>query len=69
MHDQRQHDARQRGAPPGPDGADDPAAAEQLSAARDSLDRIYAAADAILDQIERADNARFLAQVRQAGGQ
>lgn len=68
MNEQRQHATRQQGLLPGlAPGASDPA--ERLAAARAQLERIYAAADSILDDIRLGDNERFLDQVRQSGGQ
>ena len=69
MSDQRQIGPSQCGPLPAPAAGDAPAAAERLAASRDELDRIYASADAILDQIGLANSARFLEQVRQSGGQ
>ena len=69
MNDQRQHGTRQEESRP---GTESPAAAdsgERLTAAREQLDRIYAAADSILDNIRLGDNERFLEQVRQSGGE
>jgi methylphosphotriester-DNA--protein-cysteine methyltransferase len=69
MSQLRQHTAQQQ--PPVPGGGDsaDSAAATRLAAARDRLDRVYAAADDIIERIGLADSARFLDQVRQSGGQ
>jgi len=67
MNDQRQHQPI-----PLQLAADEPDAAgstARLAAARDQLDRIYAAADAILADIHQSDSARFLEQVRQSGGE
>lgn len=69
MNDQRQLGTRQEALRPGGHGPDDPAATERLAEARNHLDRIYAAADSILDSIRLAGSERFLEQVRQSGGQ
>jgi hypothetical protein len=69
MNDQRQHGTRQEGLLPGPAGPDASGSAERLASARDQLERIYAAADAILDDIRLGDSERFLEQVRQSGGE
>ena len=69
MNDQRQHGTRQEGLLPGPEGPDAAASAERLAAARDQLQRIYAAADSILDDIRLGNSERFLEQVRQSGGE
>lgn len=42
---------------------------ERLAAARGEIDRLSAAADAILDRIKQGDSAKFLEQVRQQGGE
>jgi hypothetical protein len=69
MNDQGQRGTRQQTPGPGPAAPEEAGSAERLAASRDHLSRIYAAADSILDQIDFADNARFLDQVRQSGGQ
>ena len=69
MNEQRQHGTRQQAPLPGAQGPDAAGSAERLAAARDQLERIYAAADVILERIDLADNARFLEQARQSGGQ
>ena len=70
MNEQRHRHAEQQRAPlTGPEAPDAAASAERLAASRDQLDRIYATADAILDEIDIASNARFLEQARQSGGQ
>ena len=72
MNDQRQHPTRPQEQLPGPEGAEtaaSAASAERLAASREQLDQIYAAADSILDEIDLSNNARFLEQVRQSGGE
>jgi hypothetical protein len=69
MSEQRIHTTRQESILPRDDDADAVASAERLAASRDQLDRIYAAADAILDDINQTNSARFLEQARQSGGQ
>ena len=69
MNDQLQHGTRQEGLQPGAEGPEAADSAERLAAARDQLNRIYAAADSILDDIRLGNSERFLEQVRQSGGQ
>lgn len=69
MNDQRQFDPRQQSLLPTPEGPGATGSAERLAAAREGLERIYASADAILDQLDQASNSRFLEQVRQSGGE
>jgi hypothetical protein len=69
MNEQHQHAAQPREPRLAPAGAEPTDSGERLAAARVELDRIYAAADAILDRIRLANNERFLEQVRQSGGQ
>lgn len=69
MSEQRQYDLRQRGVIPGPEDSESSGAAEPLETARAQLDRIYAAADSILDDIRLGNSEEFLARVRQSGGE
>ena len=71
MNDQLQHGTRQEGLQPGAEDHGAAESAERLAAARDHLNRLYAAADAILDDIRlgNSNSERFLEQVRQCGGQ
>ena len=71
MSEQRQHDDvsdAQLQPRAGGDGDGD-AGAGGLAAARGELDRLYAAADSILDGIRQGNSTRFLEQVRQRGGE
>lgn len=69
MNDQLQHGTQHEGLRPGPQGPEAADSAERLAAARDQLNRIYAAADSILDDIRLGNSERFLEQVRQSGGE
>ena len=69
MSDQRQHETRQDTLPPGAPNAEESESAERLAANRDHLERIYATADSILDDIRLGNSERFLEQVRQSGGE
>ena len=70
MSEQRQHDSlpnellRPRGG-----GEDAGAGADTLTAAREELDQLYAAADVILDGIRQGNSTLFLEQIRQSGGE
>jgi hypothetical protein len=51
-------------------GGDDlSASADRLADARGELNRLYAAADAILDGIRQGNSTRFLEQIRQSSGE
>lgn len=69
MNEQRQHGPRQRALLPGAHDSEPSESDQRLAAAREQLRGIYAAADAILDDIRLANNERFLEQARQSGGQ
>lgn len=69
MNDQRQRPTRQEGLLPAQEDPDAAASAERLAAARNQLERIYAAADSILEDIRLSNSERFLEQVRQSGGE
>lgn len=69
MSEQRLHDTLSEvlNSPAAGDGAADGVA--RLAGARAELDRVYAAADAILDGLDPHNSMRFLEQTRQSGGQ
>jgi hypothetical protein len=69
MQEQRQHDRTNESLRAGVPGDGSAASAARLARARAQLTGVYAAADAILETIRQDDNERFLAQVRQTGGQ
>lgn len=69
MSNQRQIDSQQSTLIAGAEGPEAADSAARLSEARDQLDRIYAAAESILEGIRQGNNERFLEQVRQSGGE
>jgi hypothetical protein len=69
MEEQRQHVRATDSLRAGTAGDGSAASAARLARVRAQLTGVYAAADAILETIRQDDNERFLAQVRQSGGQ